>query len=177
MASLQCASLQLFESLIIIWHLSRRCIMPHHIILYHIAGGAKLSGLSARELAIAQATKGFTDWSCPPGSKQRTFLPPIDDGSPLDGSQRVQQQEEQAGRAGDLAERGASGVAVSPAAAAVGAVPLAERAAKQWKEFALAFLVLLMMRHFLRRYGKKTRPFAPFLYINDHFTKTGSGQT
>jgi hypothetical protein len=153
--------------------------MPHHIILYHIAGGAKLSGLSARELAIAQATKGFTDWSCPPGSKQRTFLPPIDDGSPLDGSQRVQQQEEQAGRTGDLAERGASGVAVSPAAAAaaVGAVPLAERAAKQWKEFALAFLVLLMMRHFLRRYGKKTRPFAPFLYINDHFTKTGSGQT
>jgi len=26
--------------------------------------------------------------------------------------------------------------------------------------------------------GKETRPFAmPFIYINDHFTKTGSGQT
>jgi hypothetical protein len=25
--------------------------------------------------------------------------------------------------------------------------------------------------------GKETRLFAPFIYINDHFTKTGSGQT
>ena len=30
-------------------------------------------------------------------------------------------------------------------------VPLAERAAKQWKDFAVALLVLLIMRHFLRR--------------------------
>jgi|EP01046_Picozoa_sp_COSAG06_P092376 hypothetical protein len=25
--------------------------------------------------------------------------------------------------------------------------------------------------------GQETRPFAPFMYKNDHFTKTGSGQT
>lgn len=31
------------------------------------------------------------------------------------------------------------------------AIPLTERAAKQWKDFAVALLVLLMMRHFLRR--------------------------
>ena len=35
---------------------------------------------AARELAVALATKGFTDWSCPPEAKQRTFLPPVDDG-------------------------------------------------------------------------------------------------
>ena len=29
---------------------------------------------------MAQATKGFTDWSCPPDAKQRTFVMPIDDG-------------------------------------------------------------------------------------------------
>ena len=26
-------------------------------------------------------------------------------------------------------------------------------------------------------YGRETRLFAPFVHINDHFTKTGSGQT
>lgn len=35
---------------------------------------------AARELAVALATQGFTDWSCPPDAKQRTFLQPIDDG-------------------------------------------------------------------------------------------------
>ena len=35
---------------------------------------------AARELAVALATKGFTDWSCPPEAKQRTFLQPVDDG-------------------------------------------------------------------------------------------------
>lgn len=109
---------------------------------------------AARELAVALATKGFTDWSCPPEAKQRTFLPPVDDGLDEMIGKLVMRQDRQQDGEGEASQ----GVVDRAGAVTTGeddheqaVVPLAERAAKQWKDFAVALLVLLIMRHFLRR--------------------------